>query len=471
MASGLKLRSSGARKAPQTRARDLIGPTLGLSTGEHPGEHRLAYQQINAIEQLFNSHPAIQAARTILHGQLLSGGIVLRRNGEPADLKPAFKTHLEECWLPFAQQCVDSFLKFGYVVVAYEEDTDSLARQSIKRRRGGGDNAKAKVVNEPVNLIPIVPPTNTYEVAYIMTGRAGYHRQYLVYSMAPNMATRVDDEARVVVRQHPDSVGNVNSPMATIFDLGSFVSALTELAMTAEITNARPRIWTQMQKEQKGSGLDPQSLFFDTESRGVAASADGQDNAQQAASLAMQHQMLKMINQLQTTHSGAGSSGPDHQLNSFSGGGVATGKHTHVPPEVSPSLFVLPKVRSLSTFVQKHASSHARVCMYASQGQEVAPTAGQLPQARGDFEALQRLAIEQMGAAFGVPADLMFQGRFASKSTAQYATPQSQTPAHSTFPPIPIQLYDAWSWSDHSWHCTGLVCESASRMPGAPSPS
>ena len=55
----------------------------------------------------------------------------------------------------------------------------------------------------------------------------------------------------------------------------------------------------------------------------------------------------------------------------------------------------------------------------APQGQEVANTAGQMPQARGDLESLQRLVIEQMGAAFGVPSDLLFNGRFASKSTAQ----------------------------------------------------
>lgn len=64
-----------------------------------------------------------------------------------------------------------------------------------------------------------------------------------------------------------------------------------------------------------------------------------------------------------------------------------------------------------------------------SQGQEVAQSAGQMPQTRGDLEALSRLAIEQIGASFGVPADLMFQGRFASKSTAQYATPWSLTHA------------------------------------------
>lgn len=51
----------------------------------------------------------------------------------------------------------------------------------------------------------------------------------------------------------------------------------------------------------------------------------------------------------------------------------------------------------------------------------MANAAAQMPQARGDFEALQRLTIEQIGAAFGVPADLLFNGRFASKSTSQLA--------------------------------------------------
>ena len=245
MSSGLSLRSAGSRSSARPKARDLIGPTLGLSSDGRPGEHRLNYVQISALEQLFNTHPAIQAARTILHGQLLSGGIALKRDGEEVELKPAFKHHLDEIWVPFAQTVIDSFLKFGYCVVSYEEDDQSLAQQSIKRRKlpgqDGAIGSKSKEKKEPINLIPIVPPTDTYEVAYVMGGRAGYKRNYLVYAMAPNQATKIDFEARVTVRQDPDPTGNINSPMATIFDLGSFVSALTELAMTAEITNARPR--------------------------------------------------------------------------------------------------------------------------------------------------------------------------------------------------------------------------------------
>ena len=155
-----------------------------------------------------------------------------------------------------------------------------------------------------------------------------------MYSTAPNNATKIDEEARVIVRQQPDVDGNVNSPMATIFDLGSFASSLTELALTAEVTNARPRVWTQMQKEANKGGLDPQALFFDSESRGVAASAESQDNVQQANYLAMQATLMKAINHIQTTASPAGRH--DHEMGSFSGGsGVAAGKHSMLPPEVN----------------------------------------------------------------------------------------------------------------------------------------
>ncbi len=95
----------------------------------------------------------------------------------------------------------------------------------------------------------------------------------------------------------------------------------------------------------------------------------------------------------------------------------------------------IPKVRHSTrtlagTLASRCSFSHTVHCAY-SQGQEVANTSGQMPQARGDLEGLQRLVIEQMGAAFGVPSDLLFQGKFASKSTAQYVTLTDQIPSRA----------------------------------------
>ena len=294
--SGVEVRKAGQRRPPKgAPGASLLGPTLGIHTND-PGERRLNSKMMFAIENLYNNHPAVAAARSILHGQLLGGGIGLKRDGKEVNFKPAFKQHLEEIWVPFAKNVVDSFLKFGFCLCSYEEDTHSVLTQRKKRKTGPG------VPNEPTgespNYIPLVPQLGTYEVAYVMGGRNGYKRDYFIYGTAPGKATTIDDEMRVVIREHPDPGGNVNSPMASVFDLGSFVSALTELAMTAEITNARPRIFSQMREPKANAGLDPQSLFFDSESRAVQSSQEGEESAAQAHSLAMQQQLMRWINHL-----------------------------------------------------------------------------------------------------------------------------------------------------------------------------
>jgi len=194
----------------------------------------------------------------------------------------------------------------------------------------------------------------SYEIAYRMGGRAGYKREYLVYSTDRTTGTRVDEEARVVVKQHPDQVGNVNSPLASVFELGSFVAAIMELAVVAESSRARPRIVTQMRKKD-ASALDPGNLFFDSESRAVQAGADADESTGQIRALQLQQKMCDMINKLQTKHYGH-----DHNMHSFSGAGTSNinGKMPYAPPEVSPSLFHLPKVRyTLSLTLYPHATS------------------------------------------------------------------------------------------------------------------
>lgn len=319
------------------------------------GEHRLHLQQVYALENMFQSNPAVQAARTVLSGQLLSGGISLRKEGSDVELTPAFKDHLNEVWLPFAQDVIDCFLKWGMVVVSYEEHDDELRQASLaaKRRkvetpaakgRSGSKATKAvaQAPTEPPVIIPMVPALGTYEVAFRMGGRNGYKREYQVYSNNPSVGTRADDEARIIVRQHPDSVGNVNSPLASVFDLGSFVGSITELAIIAEASRARPRMVTQMQKKD-ANAIDPSNLFFDNESRAVQAGADADESAAQAKALQMQQAMCNLINRLQTRQYGQA----DHDTHSFGGAGSSklSGKHGYAPPEVSPTLFTLPKVR------------------------------------------------------------------------------------------------------------------------------
>ena len=124
MASVKRQRQRGERRDPVHRGKSLLAPTLGVHV--HVGESRLNVSQVHALENLFVTSPAVQAARSVLHSQLLSGGLQLVRDGEPLDVvafgergedgkakrgvtRP-FQQHLDQHWLPFARDVVDSFL-------------------------------------------------------------------------------------------------------------------------------------------------------------------------------------------------------------------------------------------------------------------------------------------------------------------------------------------------------------------------
>ena len=393
MSSGTRLRKSGIRKETPVRPRPSLNQNFGLSDPV-PGEKRLNNDQVYAIEHMFHSSAPVQAARTVLAGQLLSGGISLRKNGEDVELKSAFKEHLNDHWINFAGDVLDCFLKWGFVVVSYDEHVDEMRQAGLvaKRRHiqdvSRAGRAKEQASRTPPLIVPSVPLLGSYEMAYAQGGRAGYTRQYYVYSTAPGLSVQKDEETRVVVRQHPDQVGNIASPLASVFELGSFVGSLTELALIAEASRARPRVMTQ-QRTKDANALDPSNLFFDADSRAMQASGDSNENQAAVKALAFQQSLCNMINRIQTRIET-----PDNNAHSFSGGAGGSGKAPMPPPEVPPSIFTLPK------------------------DQELAPHATN-PESRGDLEALSRLAMEQFSSALGVPADLIFTGRFSGNSTSQ----------------------------------------------------
>lgn len=122
------------------------------------------------------------------------------------------------------------------------------------------------------------------------------------------------------------------SPVATVFQSASFISALEELALQAEVVRARQMLVTQPMTRVAGNqNLDPANLFFDSESRAVQASATAEDDAAQAQSLATQAKMMQIINRLQTIDPNTGRERP--------GVGAPAG---HIPPPIPPQLFAVP---------------------------------------------------------------------------------------------------------------------------------
>ena len=107
MASGTRLRGAGLRKTAKPKSAGVFSRGLELQGGS-AGESRLNLEQLHSIQHLFESHPAVNAARTVLHGQLLSGGVSLKKDGKEVELTEQFRRHLDDFWMPFASDVIDS---------------------------------------------------------------------------------------------------------------------------------------------------------------------------------------------------------------------------------------------------------------------------------------------------------------------------------------------------------------------------
>lgn len=402
MADVRRARARGQRRTSSRGLSANVADGLLAKTGE-PGEQRLNTRQMQALDAMYQTHPAVQAARTVLLSQLLGGGLKLMRNGEvlqevafgskdaTGQRTPGITTdwaqHLETHWLPFAREVVDAFLKWGLCPVVLEtsgdEDQEHVeAVEEMKRVVGVADGRKRKrAAAAPPTLVPRVPHAGTYDLAWLPTN-GGYGRRYVLYPATAERTMQIDHAARVFVRQHPDVEGNLNSPIATVYDTGSFVSGLVELAFVSEIARSQPTMTTQLRKQDKSTELATGSLFFDSESRELAASQEESASSAAARALEMQTRLCEIINKLQTRDGGASS-------NSTVGGRLPI-----QPPDIAPKLFVLPKDHELAPNVQ-------------------------LPQPRGDLESLMRLGVDQFCTALGVPAALVFEGRFASNAATQ----------------------------------------------------
>ena len=379
-AKGLRNSSKNAKagRAPVFRN---TGPMAPL---EHAGigEVKISNDQLTAIAHLYQNSPSMQAARSILMGQLLSSGIVIRRGGVDVQLTESFAKHLEGVWIPFARDVIDAFLQFGFCSVSIEtEDPPPFFGMKSTKRKHVGDDLSART---RLNLIPVVCEIGTYEVSFIYGGRGGYKRQYRVSSLSQKHGYGIDEGIGIFWKTPCDHNGNVNSPVATCFDAASFIAALQELALNAETVRARMQLVTQAVPKNIGSGaLDASSLFFDTESRTIQRSDEAQENEDQASALDLMSKMCNVINKLQTTN-------PTTDATSSSSRNVIS----HVPPELPPRLFTVP------------------------EKQQIVPNL-KGPESRSDLDALMRNCNDSICAAMGVPASVIFEGKFSSNSMSQ----------------------------------------------------
>ena len=358
---------------------------LGLgASSSGPGETRISVAQMQHLRNVFERNPAILAARNVLHAQLLSSGLLLKKDGKSVEVTPLFRQHLDTHWSSFARDVIDSFLIMGFVVVSYERDDVPSATNSIRERKRRRD------VSASANLLPIVAPIGSYDLGFVMTGRAAMQRSYRVYRRTARSgaaAVEMDDGSVLFMRNPPDEEGNINSPVASIQGVASFVNELLSLASVAERSRARPPLVTKTRPKQTRPGAAPTDMYFDTESREIARQGDDEENEHSARALQIQLDLCRLINESRTGI-GDGSS-----LARALGGG--SNVQTGPAAELGERMYALPVT-----------TEEARV---------------ELPQARGDLVNIIRMALDEMCTAIGVPSSLLFEGRYAGQSTAQLA--------------------------------------------------
>ena len=425
MSSGMDLRRRATRKEPPAKRKRGYDPSpLSAIDAGTPGEIQISNDTMMALTHLYNTSPSIQAARTILMGQLLSSGCIVRRGGQEVKLQDTFARHLRDVWVPFARNVIDHFLQFGFVVVSLEEENPAPFANFLKGKalaatsemgpenpqphngykREAPDASAARAAKRPIasdarmdrvataqklatqqpqgtkNLVPHVPDVGQYQLSFCYVGETSYRRQYRIFATNSDSVYRQDFSSEVFFKSPPDSAGNICSPIATVFQSASFISALEELALQAEVVRARQLLVTQpMQRVAGNNNLDPANLFYDSESRAVQASASAEDDAQQASSLATQARMMALINRLQTTN-------PVQQP----GSAPAPSAPAHVPPPMPPQLFACP------------------------ERQQVVPGV-RPPEARSDLVDLMRVVNDHIAAAMGVPASVIV--RHSSSNT------------------------------------------------------
>jgi hypothetical protein len=363
---------TGASSSARGKAK-LFTPGISDNGFFNSGEVTVDPQHLLALQNLYETHPTLKSASSVLESQLLKGGLTLRRSGEPLECSAAFREHLDFHWMGFAQGLVRHFLISGFAVVSYEQEPKHCATTQYKRkkRRGGRANSArlAEQLFEPP-LVPYVVPFRAYRLTWMLAGRVNYVREYRVYSHGRFDAGIDPDEDVVLhIANPPDDFGHSNSAVASVWNQSHFTDLLVEQAAIAEPARAQPALVTEQETEKQTNGISPQDMFFDSASRDVMRGQQDDENLAQASALRSAVQFSEMINRMTgaSTPAGGARIGPSGP---FGGGGSAP--HT----VVGGRLLALPK--------GQRSASHAPV-----------------PETRSDLAELLRFSNEEMCVAMG----------------------------------------------------------------------
>jgi len=356
------------------------GATVGKGVGKRPRSSGRRFQNLQLYNRTFvdqsrlrelnwqfHNNATIKAAFSVLHSRLFSGGLQVRYKGEAVKPSSEFTSHIDTVWARFASDVLEQFLVGGFCAITFVEQTDKRTRD----RYGP--------------LVPHVIPYSKYQLGidYSPADEFQYAPIYNVYpqgQMMNSSGTIVDQNAKIFMFRPPTSEGDATSDISACSQFIDFIQNLIECAGTAESLRSRPAVVTQRMKKPDAPGVQSSDMFYDMESQEIHAQQENSENVAATMALKMQATYAQMLNRSGRAHE-------DGRL----------GVHRTQPtPEVASRIFALPI------------------------DQAVAPI--QTAESRNDLVALINSNNEMICCAMGVPASLVFESRFASRTTAQYAT-------------------------------------------------
>lgn len=228
-----------------------------------PGEIVLDTEQIAQVQALYLSQPFIKQCRNIILRSLLKNGI--KRTRGTTEIESTYEEQLmeEEFLLPMCQAAFDTIMTIGILPIAFISDTDPYIPPDMR----------ALFASErlpPGIRVPIVPRWGTYTIKMsVIRGHTGYRFFWNPSPMNTGIFAEQHD-AEVIVYDHfgmgPTLDGKLTSPIGALWADVTFMSALKDCALNAEMMACNPLLVTEpvpnADKEGTLDDCDPSSGHF-----------------------------------------------------------------------------------------------------------------------------------------------------------------------------------------------------------------
>lgn len=200
---------------------------------------RVNMDQMRYVKSCFDQSPLIQMCRQMIHNQLLNNGIKFAQGSKKSmKMQPEEDDLIEDKWVPFCADVIDSVLCYGFVVVYMGKCS------------------------------PAVMKLGTYSLKMKNTKDQTY--EFFVYEVGA-----VDNVIKnAFVFNHfghePTMEGNITSPMVKVIPRLQFLKNIRQTTLHMEVQRAHPKYFTEI-KDTGGSSGSREGIDFDFYADAVAA--------------------------------------------------------------------------------------------------------------------------------------------------------------------------------------------------------